>query len=80
MIYRLLSEDLIESEGNFSNDPAAVDTVPYLCRRIDEKTGAGLPLIEKAIGDFIAKGYIKMKTMGENRVWYWTHNNRVNEI
>ncbi|MDQ5985515.1 MAG: hypothetical protein CSYNP_01225 [Syntrophus sp. SKADARSKE-3] len=80
LIYRLLSEDLIESEGTFSNGLAAEGTVSYLCRRIEEKTGAGLPLIEKAIGDFVDKGYIKMKNVGEKCIWYWTHNNRVDEI
>ncbi len=79
LVYKLLSQDLIETEGVFTGMQNAEDTVQQLCRRIEAKSDAGLPLVEKALGDFIAKGYIKAKPAGDGWLWYWTHNNRVNE-
>ena len=80
LVYKLLSEDLIETEGVFAQVNNMEDTVPVLCRRIEDKTGAGLPLVEKTIGDFVARGYIKAKPVDSGWSWHWTHNNRVDEI
>ncbi|MDD5711316.1 MAG: radical SAM protein [Smithellaceae bacterium] len=80
-VYRLLSEDLIEKCGTFMGNAIVEDTIKELCRRI-----AGLAadteakLIEKTIRDFIAKGYVKTKKEGGTLVWYWTHNNKVDQL
>ncbi|OPY92500.1 MAG: coproporphyrinogen III oxidase [Syntrophaceae bacterium PtaU1.Bin231] len=76
-IFRLLSEDLIESCGTFPGAAASEETLLPLCRRIEEKAGAGMPLIEKVIRDFAARGYIKARRMNGVLSWYWTHNNRI---
>lgn len=80
LVYRLLSEDLIETEGIFPDMASREETIRPLCLRIEEKVGAGLQLVEKTIDDFITKGYIKAKRVDGAWVWHWTHNNRVDEI
>jgi radical SAM superfamily enzyme YgiQ (UPF0313 family) len=86
-VYRLLSEDLIESLGAISlsgSNSEADGKVPgeaaeQLCRRLDAATDADAALIRKVIGMFIEKGYIKWHPDGRNGVWRWTHNNRVDD-
>ena len=76
LVYRLLSEDLIETEGSFPGTAMSEDTIQHLCSRIESKTGAGQGLIEKTIRDFIGKGYIRARQMPDGWAWQWTHNNR----
>ena len=80
LVYRLLSEDLIETHGSFPVDhPGRTpgDPVGMLCRRIEEVTGFDAELIHKTIKHFIDVGYLKSRDRGKNLIWYWTHNNRV---
>jgi len=79
LVYKLLSEDLIEAEGSFADANSSDETIPALCRRIEAKTAAGMALVEKTLQDFITRGYIKAKRSGRDWVWHWTHNNRVDE-
>lgn len=79
LVFRLLSEDLIETEGGFSNAVMLEDTIKPLCNRIEAKTGAKPALIEKAVRDFIGKGYLKARQAGDGWTWRWTHNNRMDE-
>ena len=79
LVYRLLSEDLIEKLGVVEtaegDDPAAF-AEEYLCRRIEQATGADGELIRKTIRDFTKKGYICQTICKDKRCWRWTHNNR----
>jgi len=79
LVYKLLSEDLIETEGAFPGQAKPEETVAPLCGRIEQKAGVGLALVEKTIGDFVDKGYIKARAAGDGWSWYWTHNNRRDE-
>ena len=78
LVYRMLSEDLIETCGCFPMEHASDNgTVDMLCAKIEEKTGFDPGLIRKTIEDFIGAGYIKPGRAGENLAWYWTHNIKV---
>jgi anaerobic magnesium-protoporphyrin IX monomethyl ester cyclase len=83
LVYRLLSEDLIEKWGEISAAEfvgSAACLEEELCRRIEEATGAEAGLIHGAIRGFIEKGYIRAGISGEKCRWYWTHNNRVDRL
>ncbi len=80
LIYKILAGDLIETLGSF---PAAGDpkeTRPELCRRITEASDASPALVEKVIGEFTEKGFLKVERQGDRYRWFWTHNNRVDHI
>jgi hypothetical protein len=82
-VYRLLSEDLIESLGCISlSDPAFEDrgkileaAAEQLCLRLETATDTEPALIRKTIRLFIDKGYIKLRQDGKTLIWRWTHNN-----
>ena len=78
LVYRLLSEDLIETYGQLSVDHASGNgSVGTLCDKIGEATGFDTGLVRKTIEDFVGAGYIKTRRDGDTLEWYWTHNNRV---
>jgi anaerobic magnesium-protoporphyrin IX monomethyl ester cyclase len=80
LVYRLLSEDLIEKWGaiSVSDIEDSKDRLQEeLCRRIEEATGVEGGLIRGTIRGFIKKGYIRPAISGGECRWHWTHNNRV---
>ncbi|UCD85609.1 MAG: radical SAM protein [Deltaproteobacteria bacterium] len=80
LVYRLLSEDIIETCGSFQvNNPGSNpgDPVDILCRKIAEATGFDTTLVNKTIKRFVDSGYLKSRSAEENIVWYWTHNHQV---
>ncbi len=79
LVYRLLSEDLIENLGiveTADGDDPFDFAKEELCLRIEKATGANGELIRKTIQDFIEKGYICQRITKDKRFWRWTHNNR----
>jgi hypothetical protein len=84
-VYRLLSEDLIESLGCIPlSDPAFEDrekvleeAAKQLCQRLETATDTDAALIRRTIRLFIDKGYIKLRQNGKTLIWHWTHNNRM---
>ena len=80
LVYRLLSEDLIETEGSFPGEVTFEETIQPFCRRIEAKTGVEPILIEKTIRDFIGRGYVKAQRAGGGWAWRWTHNNHTSEL
>jgi anaerobic magnesium-protoporphyrin IX monomethyl ester cyclase len=85
-VYRLLSEDLIESLGCIPlSDHAFEDrgkileaAAEQLCQRLETATDTDAALIRRTIRLFIDKGYIKPHQNGKTLNWRWTHNNRMN--
>jgi anaerobic magnesium-protoporphyrin IX monomethyl ester cyclase len=80
LVYRLLSEDLIEKWGAILvSDP--VETLDLffeeLCRRIEEATGVEGGLIRRTMRGFAEKDYIRPAITGRECRWQWTHNNRI---
>jgi radical SAM superfamily enzyme YgiQ (UPF0313 family) len=83
-VYRLLSEDLIESLGEIpaadaSPEPGEIinASIERLCRRLHAATDADESLLRRTIRLFIDKGYIKARQNGKSLIWSWTHNNRL---
>ncbi|MDO9516198.1 MAG: radical SAM protein [Syntrophales bacterium] len=77
LVYRLLSEDLIETHGHLPVDhPSGNGSVGTLCDRIGEATGFDPGLVRSTIEDFVGAGYIKPQSAGDALEWRWTHNNR----
>ena len=78
LVYRLLSEDLIEKAGEFSLRGAANgshdETLEELCRRIEAVTGEEGALIRKTLRSLVDAGYIKAERKDRALRWYWTHN------
>ena len=84
LVYRLLSEDLIEKLGAFLlleiDDGSEETSLEELCRRIEEETGIDGVLIRKTIRSLVSSGYIKTEIAAEMLSWHWTHNNRVDRL
>ncbi|MEI8173323.1 MAG: radical SAM protein [Deltaproteobacteria bacterium] len=75
LVYKILSEDLIESCGTVpadSSDISSGKAVELLCGRIAEKTGMDGVLIDKTIKHFIYSGYLKSRHEVGRIIWYWT--------
>jgi hypothetical protein len=81
LIYRLLSEDLIEERGAFPPPGIAGGSgdalLAELGRRIEEATGDDGVLIGKTLRSLHASGYLKTENTGGTVRWYWTHNRHV---
>ncbi|MDD5169594.1 MAG: radical SAM protein [Syntrophales bacterium] len=80
LVFKILSNDILEGQGHFEDVASAEETIAPLCNRIECETGASLNLIEKTIRDFIAGGYIKAAAETGGLRWHWTHNNHVDRI
>jgi len=83
LVYRLLSEDLIEKWGvipvpNSARNPDLLQEA--LCRRIEEGTGIDGGLIRRTIRGFVEKGYILAAMTGGECRWHWSHNNRIDHF
>jgi hypothetical protein len=80
LVYRLLSEDMIETEGKSNGARTIEESQNILCERIRKKTGSNGDLVEETIADFIRKGYIRSGREHGGLIWHWTHNNQVDVI
>ncbi|MBU2263021.1 MAG: B12-binding domain-containing radical SAM protein [Proteobacteria bacterium] len=79
LVYRLLSEDLIEKWGAFpatGSEAGGDGDLEELCRRIESATGAEGGLVRRTIRGFVDLGYIRARTSDKRCEWFWTHNNR----
>ena len=77
LVYRLLSEDLIEKLGTYpAHDfEGGTDRLrEELCRRIEEATGIEGGLIRRTIQGFVERGYVRAAILGGECRWHWTHN------
>jgi anaerobic magnesium-protoporphyrin IX monomethyl ester cyclase len=79
LVYRLLSEDLIEKWGVFpkwNGMTGEGDPIERLCRRIETATGTESGLVQRTIRRFMDSGYLRSRISGDRCIWFWTHNNR----
>ncbi|MCD6570640.1 MAG: cobalamin-dependent protein [Deltaproteobacteria bacterium] len=80
LVYRLLSEDIIEEYCTFPIDSLGKqprEKVDLLCKKITKITKMDTKLITNTMKDFLDAGYIKSRVIDKNLVWYWTHNNEM---
>ena len=83
LVYRLLSEDLIETEGAFPAQGSAENMgllQEELSRRIAKATGVDDGIVGRTIRGLVEKGYIRHAISGGECRWRWTHNNRVDVL
>ncbi|MBN1613432.1 MAG: radical SAM protein, partial [Deltaproteobacteria bacterium] len=79
-VYKLLSEDILEKNGSFPMKILARGpngSVDPLCQRLQALTGGDADIIKKTIEQFVGLGYLKSRQEGDNLIWHWTHNNRI---
>jgi len=80
LVYKLLSEDIIERYGAFPLSQLMGSTngaVDVLCEKIGSLTDSEPEVIDKTIKDFCSKGYLKSRREDGKLIWYWTHSNKV---
>ncbi len=79
LVYRLLSEDLIEKTGRFGMPAVGSEDaiLEELGQRMEGATGIDRGLIRTTLRSFVASGYLKAETDGATVHWFWTHNNHV---
>jgi hypothetical protein len=73
LVFKLLSNDLIERCGVFSNGGSGVQA---LAERITQQTGEQPKLVQDTLQQFSDAGYIKPQAGPATTRWYWTRNNR----
>jgi hypothetical protein len=80
LVYRLLSEDLIEKVGATDLSSSRVDggseeaSLGMVCRRIEEVTGVNGDLVRKTLRSLADSGFIKAEFTENGVDWHWTHN------
>lgn len=83
LVYRLLSEDLIEQAGRVvaqDGGETRDSRLKILCRRIAAFTSEPLPLVEQTLGSFVSLGYLKESQSPGEIHWYWTHHSRCERL
>ncbi len=95
LVYRLLSEDLVERWGGFAGGESEMDDealLGLLCQRIGEAVRAnggleGAPegdwvcgLAEKTLRSLASLGHIGLDRRGGRAQWHWRHNRHVDRF
>ena len=77
LVYRILSEDLIEGHSTFPMEEIQGQSpVKLLSQKIAGITGMDQSTVERTVGLFVDNGYIRSRKAGNKLVWYWTHNKK----
>jgi radical SAM superfamily enzyme YgiQ (UPF0313 family) len=78
LVFRLLSEDLIEAAGALPVDPFGTDFrragLAALASRIGAMGVTDDPLLGRTLDQLQAAGYLACETDGRTIRWHWTHN------
>jgi radical SAM superfamily enzyme YgiQ (UPF0313 family) len=83
LVYRILSEDLLEKHGRFytgNGTPTVDEAFRALCGGIEASTAADPALIKQTINSFIDAGFVKYEQTESALNWYWTHNLHVDRF
>ena len=78
LIYRMLSEDLIEKSGTFNGSGG--DPVAALSAHLTNLSGMDGPFVERTIRSLAGSGFLKCAGASGAVQWYWTHNNREDRL
>jgi hypothetical protein len=75
----LLQEDIIEKLGGITS--AAImnprDAQSELARRVSGKLGADTEVVQRRIGELIAKGVLQLESRGNGLRWQWTDTRKL---
>lgn len=80
IIFKLLSEGLIENHGSYETTGSENDQSVILSKIISKKINAELDPIIKTITAIYDSGLIKYSHNGNRINWYWTHNNGTDSL
>ncbi len=78
LIFRLLSEDIIKNEGTFPIDEKS--PVEGLADKVIKITGDEPAFALRTIDSLFKAGLLKYHANNGNVSWFWTHNNRVDQL
>ena len=79
LVFKILSEDIIESCGTFSCDERSLSSntmIDLLCRKIVEMTGMEKGLVERTITYFVNSGYLEVSRSVGKIAWEWARNRK----
>lgn len=75
LIFKLLSEDIIETYGTCATAPSHGGPFGQLFNTVSEITPElEISIIENVMKQLVTSGYLKYFTHADKRTWYWTHN------
>lgn len=77
LIFRMFSEDLLEGLPLLNGDG---ETAEGLAGEIASLTGMDGGLVNRTITNLSKAGYLKHRRENGGIRWYWTHNNRIEEL
>lgn len=81
LVYKILSEDLIELCGIFpvgnagsTKDFFKNEALQCLCLRIMERTSLEMVIIEKTLSQLVNAGHLRSRYLDGSVIWYWSRN------
>jgi radical SAM superfamily enzyme YgiQ (UPF0313 family) len=78
-VWALLQGDIIEKLGGMAS--AAIlnpgDAEPELARRVSEKIGIDMAVVQRRIGELIGKGALQLEPEGNGLRWQWTDTQKL---
>ncbi len=80
MIFKLLSENLLEACGNFLPVTSQNGHISQLAENLARVLSNPREEIEKIMADLAGKGLIKFEQNKDRVMWYWTHNKDVDRL
>ncbi|MBF0118750.1 MAG: radical SAM protein [Desulfobacterales bacterium] len=77
LIFKLLSEDLIEDYGYFEEEG---EPTSLLLNKMSELIDMEKPFIDRTIVSLISANYLKYEKKGNGIKWFWKHNKHVDHL
>ncbi|MDD5475612.1 MAG: radical SAM protein [Syntrophales bacterium] len=79
IMYRILSEDLVERYGTLNSDPSfqeGTESIRRLSKRITAAIGGDPDLVSRVLENLADQGHISIRRGGKERSWCWSANPR----
>ena len=76
LIFQLFSENVIETQGEFTPVSSADDHIKELSKKLAYAMTREKGQVEKVIRDLAGKGYLKYEQGNEMVRWFWTHSRK----
>jgi len=77
-IYRLLSEGILEDLGAFSLED--IEPIDMLVSRMSRSMGEEAAFVRTTASSLLNSGFIKFEKTNGHIHWFWTHNNRMDQL
>ncbi len=76
LVFRLLSEDIIENHGLFELEGIEKSPISKLSGKVSQLVDMELSFVKTTLDSLLNSGYIKYKQKVSRIEWFWTHNNK----